>query len=161
MRPGVSCFYKQDKQGNVMFLLDGGGNVIERYRYDAFGKPTILSANNTQLSTSTYGNRFMYTGREYLSELGIYDYRHRMYNPSLGRFLQSDPLGLQTEGAKLTPEQKALYGAGAPEAFGSSEMNLYRYCGDDPVNKSDPTGLVDTFVKAEVQKRVMELGSNI
>src|SRR5205085_1228642 len=33
-------FYKQDKQGNVIFLLDGGGNVIERYRYDAFGKPT-------------------------------------------------------------------------------------------------------------------------
>src|SRR5205085_6576300 len=105
----------------------GGGNVIERYRYDAFGKPTILSANNAQLSTSTYGNRFMYTGREYLSELGIYDYRHRMYNPSLGRFLQSDPLGLQTEGAKLTPEQKALYGAGPPEAFAGSEMNLFRY----------------------------------
>ena len=125
-----------------MFLLDGGGNVIERYRYDAFGKQTILSANNTQLSTSTYGNRFMYTGREYLSELGIYDYRHRMYNPSLGRFLQSDPLGLQTEGAKLTPEQKALYGAGAPEAFAGSEMNLFRYRGDDPVDKSDPTGLI-------------------
>ena len=50
-------------------------------------------------------------------------------------------MGLQTEGAKLSPEQKALYGAGAPEAFGSSEMNLYRYCGDDPVDRSDPTGL--------------------
>jgi hypothetical protein len=52
-----------------------------------------------------------------------------------------DPLGLQTEGAKLTPEQKALYGAGAPEAFGSSEMNLFRYGGDDPVDRSDPLGL--------------------
>ncbi len=50
-------------------------------------------------------------------------------------------MGLQTEGAKLTPGQKALYGAGAPEAFGSSEMNLFRYCGDDPVDRSDPSGL--------------------
>ena len=29
----------------------------------------------------------------------------------------------------------------APEAFGSSEINLFRYCGDDPVNRSDPLGL--------------------
>jgi RHS repeat-associated protein len=78
---------------------------------------------------------------QWFPELRIYDYRHRHYNPSLGRFLQTDPIGLQTEGAKLMPEQKALYGAGAPEAFTSSEMNLFRYCGDDPVDGSDPLGL--------------------
>jgi RHS repeat-associated protein len=83
----------------------------------------------------------MYTAREWIADLQLYDYRHRFYNPDTGRFLQTDPMGLQTEGAKLTPEQKALYGTGAPEAFGSSEMNLYRYCGDDPVDRSDPMGL--------------------
>src|SRR5437763_13584013 len=92
-------------------------------------------------STSAVGNRFMFQGREWIPELGVYDYRHRMYHPGLGRFMQADPMGLQTEGAKLTPEQKALYGAGAPDTFGSSELNLYRYCGDDPVDKSDPFGL--------------------
>ena len=93
-------------------LLDGGGNVIERYRCDAFGKPTILSTNNTQLSTSTYGNRFMFQGREWMPELDIYDYRHRYYHSGLGRFLQADPLGLQTEGAKLSAGQKALFSPG-------------------------------------------------
>jgi RHS repeat-associated protein len=111
--------YHHDIHGNVTFLLDWAGDqIIEKYTYDAFGKPTILSANDTQLSTSAYGNRFMFQGREYLSELGIYDYRHRMYNPALGRFLQTDPTG-----------------------FDAGDMNLFRYCGDDPVDGSDPTGL--------------------
>jgi len=61
----------------------------------------------------------------------------------LGRFLQTDPLGLQTEGEKLSAGQKALFspGGSAREAFSSSEMNLFRYCGNDPINRSDPLGL--------------------
>jgi uncharacterized protein RhaS with RHS repeats len=82
-----------------------------------------------------------------LHELGIYDYRHRYYNPELGRFLQTDPVGLQTEGEKLNAGQKALFWAGtAPEAFSTSEMNLFRYCHNDPVNRSDPLGLAGIHV---------------
>jgi RHS repeat-associated protein len=135
---------KLDRNGNVLYLLDGSNVRVENYKYDAYGKPTILSTNNAQLSTSAVGNRFMFEGREWISQMGIYDYRHRMYQPDLGRFLQTDPMGLQTEGSKLTTEQKALYspGGSAPETFSSSEMNLYRYCGDDPVDRSDPLGLL-------------------
>jgi hypothetical protein len=49
----------------------------------------------------------------------IYDYRARMYQPELGRFLQPDP-----------------------QEFAAGDYNLYRYCHNDPVNKSDPTGLI-------------------
>ena len=94
----------------------------------------------------------MFTGREWIGALGLYDYRHRMYHPALGRFLQADPMGLQTEGAKLSAGQKALFspGGSAPEVFGSSEMNLFRYCHNDPVNRTDPFGLDDAikFFKA-------------
>ena len=111
--------YKQDRHGNVVAVLDQWGNIAERYTYDAFGKPKIMSWwDNNERTSSWLGNRFMFQGREYLSELGIYDYRHRHYNPALGRFLQKDPLG-----------------------FGGGDANLFRYCGGDPVNGSDPAGL--------------------
>jgi RHS repeat-associated protein len=140
--------YHTDRQGNVTALLDDSGNVVEKYRYDAFGQPTITYSDGSVSSHwshgSAVGNRFMFQGREYLNEIGLFDYRHRLYNPETGRFLQIDPLGLQTEGEKLSVGQKALFspGGSAPEAFGSSEMNLFRYCGDDPVDGSDPMGLV-------------------
>jgi len=115
---GRVSIYKQDQHGNVPAVLDQFGNVVEKYTYDAFGKPTVFDAYGNVLSQSAVGNRFMYTGREWIPELGIYDYRHRMYHPGLGRFLQSDPTG-----------------------FDAGDMNLFRYCDDDPVDRSDPTGL--------------------
>src|SRR5205807_7627995 len=60
---------------------------------------------------------FMFTSREYFSLVALYDFRKRFYRPSLGRFLQSDPTG-----------------------FGAGDANLFRYCGGDPVNSSDPSG---------------------
>ena len=125
-----NLIYKQDKQGNVTYVLDPSNQIVEKYTYDAYGTPTILSANNTQLSTSAIGNRFMYTGREWIGELGIYDYRHRYYLPSIGRFLQMDPTG-----------------------FDAGDMNLFRYCGDDPVDRSDPTGLADG-ASVEIARRL-------
>ena len=128
----------------MVALLGGDGSVVEKYSYDAFGQPTVTDYWGNVWAGSIHENRFMFTGREWIKELGIYDYRHRFYHPGFGRFLQGDPMGLQTEGEKLSAGQKALFspGGSAPEAFSSSEMNLFRYCGDDPVDKTDPFGLV-------------------
>jgi RHS repeat-associated protein len=141
---GHILIYKQDQHGNVAAVLTDNGDVTEKYTYDAFGKPSIFDKWGNGRAATAIGNRFLFQGREWISELGIYDYRHRMYQPELGRFLQTDPMGLQTEGEKLSAGQKALFSPGgvAPEAFGSSEMNLFRYCGDDPIDGSDPLGLL-------------------
>ncbi len=118
---GGYLHYHLDAMGNVQFLLSGELNLgLEKYTYDAFGQPRITGWNGDVRTISRYGNRFMFTGREYLYTLGIYDYRHRLYHPGLGRFIQTDPIG-----------------------FKGDPMNLYRYCGGNPVLHSDPTGLFD------------------
>ena len=89
--PARTVYYQDDHQGSITHLitvLNGTPTVVETYRYDAFGKPTI---NDGGLTASAYGNRFMFTGREYVSQFGIYEYRNRAYHPGLGRFMSEDP----------------------------------------------------------------------
>ena len=114
----TQLYFKSDPMGNVKFLLDASGNGIEKYSYDAFGQAKITDWNGGARSDSTYGNRFMYSGREFFSGLGLYDMRHRVYDPNMGRFYQTDPIG-----------------------FGGDPLNLYRFSGNNPLLGGDPMGL--------------------
>jgi RHS repeat-associated protein len=82
------------------------------------GTPRFYNALNTQLSTSNYSIRHLFTGQQWYSELGLYDLRNRFYSPDVGRFLQPDPVG-----------------------FWGDPSNIYRYVGNNPINRSDPSGL--------------------
>ena len=73
------------------------------------------------LSQSTQRNSGLRLGRKWLHT--IYDFRNRVYHPELGRFLQPDP-----------------------KHFEAGDYNLYRYCHNDPVNKTDPTGLITIII---------------
>jgi RHS repeat-associated protein len=117
---GEQAFHHYDARGHCTLLTDNLGSILEQYEYDAFGQPYFFDSTAQPLNSSTVGNRFLFTGREWLSDLHLYDYRNRMYQPELGRFLQPDP-----------------------KEFSAGDYNLYRYCHNDPVNKTDPDGLVD------------------
>jgi RHS repeat-associated protein len=120
---GAWNYHHYDARGHCILLTAPNGNVIEQYEYDAFGQPYFYNAIGGLLPNgSSYGNRFLFTGREWLKDLKLYDYRARMYQPELGRFLQPDP-----------------------KQFAAGDYNLYRYCHNDPVNKSDPMGLLWAF----------------
>jgi len=106
-------YYHLDSLGSVIALSDDSGAVEERYAYSPFG---IMEER------SGVGNPYLYTGREYDEETGLYYYRARHYDPQLGRFLQPDPLGYV------------------------ADMNAYSYVGNAPANFVDPLGLAKQYV---------------
>lgn len=79
----------------MVTLSDSSGSIVEQYSYDVFGEPTIRDANDDVISDSNYSNPYMFTGRRYDDEIGLYYYRARYYSPEIGRFLQTDPTGYE------------------------------------------------------------------
>jgi RHS repeat-associated protein len=117
--PGVVSYYHQDGLGSTTALTDSSGNVAERYSYDVFGAPTFRDANGGVVSNYAGGNRFLFTGREYIQQAALYDYRNRIYSPGFGRFLQTDPM-----------------------RFDASDVNMYRYASNTVTHVVDPYGLL-------------------
>ena len=101
-------YYHFDGLGSVIALSDVNSVIVERYSYDVFGKPS---------NTSDVNNPYLFTGRRYDDETGLYYYRARYYDYATGRFLQTDPVGY------------------------ASGLNLYSYLGNNPLNWVDPLGL--------------------
>src|SRR5260370_33099586 len=91
--PTQRLYVLQDANFNVTALVDTSGTVQERYDYDPFGSVTILAANWTTRGSSNYGWVFFFQGKRFDFATGLFASRERDYSPTLGRFVENDPLG--------------------------------------------------------------------
>jgi RHS repeat-associated protein len=94
-------FFHADDLGNVMAVTDAAGQVVERYDYDDFGRPSVFDAQGGQRAESAIGNPYLFTGREFDAETGLYHYRTRYYDPVTGRFMTRDTIGIWGDADEL------------------------------------------------------------
>jgi RHS repeat-associated protein len=94
VRPQTSqTYYHRNQQYSIVGLTNAAGTLVKRFTYSAYGTLGIYAANGTVRTSSTYANRYTYTGREWDSELRLYHFRARWYDPATGGFVSRDPLG--------------------------------------------------------------------
>ena len=104
-------WFLTDQLGSVRDVVDNSGVVRNHIVYDTFG-------NVTSQTDAAFASRYLFTGREFDEEIGLYYYRARFYDSHTGRFISKDPLRLR---------------AGDP--------NFYRYVGNAATMYIDPSGL--------------------
>ena len=112
------------EQGNIIALIDSSGSVVVEYKYDAWGNHAVLDANGADITDVNHIgvlNPFRYRGYFYDVETGLYYLKSRYYDPEIGRFITID--GIEY----LDP--KTING-----------LNLYAYCGNNPVMRTDSQG---------------------
>jgi RHS repeat-associated protein len=125
---GERLYAMQDANGNVTALVGSNGGVAERYAYDPYGAARVLDAGYTpRPAGSAVGWSYLHQGLRLDASAGLYDGRARAYSPTLGRWLQNDPLG-----------------------FAAGDANTYRYEGDNPADASDPSGLLTNNLEQQL-----------
>lgn len=102
-------YYQNDHLGTPQRLLAANGDVVWEARYSAFGQAETV--------TQRVENNLRFPGQYYDAESGLHHSYHRDYDPATGRYVQSDPIGL------------------------NGGLNTYAYVGGNPLSFVDPLGL--------------------
>jgi len=97
-------WYHYDRLGNVMAQSNSSGSPSTYFDQDAFGNVLSGSANGYHLTT-----------KDNHTDVGLYYFYQRWYDPVLGRFVKIDII--------------------------KSDLNLYSYCNNNPVKHTDLLGL--------------------
>jgi RHS repeat-associated protein len=109
----TTSYFGYDGAGSVRFLTGATGAITDTFSYDAFG--ALVS------TTGSTPNDYLFVGEQFDANVGFYYLRARYLNPFNGRFITRDP----HEGAIFDP----------------LTLHKYLYVANDPVNKSDPSGM--------------------
>ena len=109
-------YYLVNAQGDVAAILDSSGTMVASYNYDAWGSCTVYNSSDAAIGDL---NPLRYRSYYYDAETGFYYLQSRYYDPAICRFINAD---------------------GQLSITDFIDSNLFAYCGNDPVNRTDPTG---------------------
>lgn len=107
-----------DPLGSTSVMLDASGTVTDRFYFQPFGKR--INADGTAFSGAVGPMKNGFTGQESDEAFGLINFKGRMYDPVLKRFISADPL--------------VTY-----PGFGQS-WNPYSYALNSPLSFNDPSG---------------------
>lgn len=123
--------FRRNLQGDITHVYNTQGYLYARYEYNAWGEHKIYNANGVEITSgSAYAseigriNPFRYRSYYYDEETKLYYLMTRYYDPEVGRFISQDNIAYLD-----------------PETLGG--LNLYAYCGNNPVMGTDPEGTWD------------------
>lgn len=114
---GTMYFYVKNLQGDVIRIIDLAGTEVASYVYDSWGNIKDTKGDPTVREL----NPIRYRGYVYDTETSLYYLQSRYYNPFTGRFLNAD-----------------IYCDTGTDTTLST--NMFAYCENNPINKSDQTG---------------------
>ncbi|WP_163292494.1 RHS repeat-associated core domain-containing protein [Desulfovibrio sp. JC022] len=104
-------YFATDQVGTIYIVANGEGNEVKRIIRDSFGNKTIDTNERMDIPLG-------FAAGLYDKDTGLVHFGYREYDPSIGRFITPDPLGLA-----------------------GGDVDVYGYCADDPVNFIDRVGL--------------------
>ena len=114
---GKMFYYVKNLQGDIVKILDEDGNEKASFVYNAWGN--ILSQSDDELASI---NPLRYRGYVYDEDTTMYYLQTRYYDPTTGRFINADNI---------------IFIGSSGTAIGD---NIFTYCENDPVNRSDAEG---------------------
>jgi len=145
----------QDSHWDVCAVVDETGKVVERYEYQAYGKPQVLKPDFTNRGTSNYDWQVLFQGSPLDAETGLYYVRYRYYHPTLGLWITRDPLfdhwgqWLVGQGGSGGGDYGYKYYSSESGRWPSRDpigeeggVNLYGFVGNGPSQGVDPLGAV-------------------
>ncbi len=121
----LDYYFDKNTLGDIVAIRDYHGTILATYEYDAWGNHIVLNASGMETTNSTFIgniNPFRYRGYYYDTETGFYYLQTRYYDPETCRFINADNY-------ELIAQLSSTY-----------ELNLYTYCGNNPIMRVDETG---------------------